>query len=215
MRLSLLPTALLLSFSTALHLPNFQPFLNALSLPITLADYIPPNPNARETLTFRPAHDLLKRQFSNTCPTNFKDCANLGAPNLCCASAAVCSPDFAGNVACCPSGAACSGTIAGVITAGTVNSVGSFIPTGTTTAGGAGATTTNVFGVSTTTSAVLVPASTATTVGDGGTTGSGTGFIIAGSSTVATPALAVRGAQVVSSYIYFLAATFANHLCSH
>lgn len=72
-------------------------------------------------------HELLKRQYSNTCPTGYNNCANMGAAGLCCNPSAVCSADYAGNVACCPTGAACTGTISGVITAGTVDNSGALV----------------------------------------------------------------------------------------
>ncbi|EMD01001.1 hypothetical protein BAUCODRAFT_20973 [Baudoinia panamericana UAMH 10762] len=195
------PTLLLLAATTttnAFLLPDFQPFLSA--LPITLQDYLPfslIDTNA----TYQ--DDLRKRQqTSNACPTLFKSCANLGAPQLCCASGAVCSADFAGHVACCPSGAACSGTISGVITAGTVASDGSLIGGAAATTGGlASASTTTPFQTAATTTGTstggngLVIATTGSTVGTtAGTTGGG--FILAGSSTVATPGSGVRRAEV-------------------
>ena len=189
--LYLLPPAL----TSALQLPNFQDLVSRFS--ITFEDFIPPAfaSNASET----EGHDLLKRQFSNTCPQDFRNCANLGAPGLCCASAAVCSADAAGNVACCPTGAECSGTIGGVITAGTVNSVGSVIH-GTNAAG---ATTSSFVFAGTTTGNGLVPANaqtTATSQNAGAyhpTTTTGGGFVVNGGSTVATPGAAVRGADIV------------------
>lgn len=201
MRLYALPTALLLTTATAFRLPDFQPFFSA--LPISLQDYIPPS-LSNDTAQ----HDLLKRQYSNTCPTSFDSCSNLGAANLCCASNAVCSADYAGNVACCPSGAACSGTISGIITAGTMNSDGVLVGatgTGTDTSGLAAASATTTTGfetASTTTGNGLVAASTtATTLGTdtgGLVTSTGSGFVLDGTSTVATPGAGVRAAQIVS-----------------
>jgi hypothetical protein len=186
--LYLLPTTIVAAF----QLPNFESFLSA--LPISIDDYIRPN------TTDPPPHDLLKRQFSNTCPTDFHACNNLGAPGLCCASAAVCSPDANGNVACCPIGAECSGTINGVITAGTVNSDGSLIH-------GPSATGTSSFvraGSGTTTG--LVPASIESTAstqqsGSGTATRTGGGFIVDGTSTVASPGAGVRRFDVVSAFV--------------
>lgn len=190
--------ALFSTLTTAFHFPDFQSFC----LPISLSDYVPSADVLNQT-AFEHA-DLLRR-YSNTCPTDFNSCSNLGAPQLCCASAAVCSPDAAGNVACCPSGAACSGTISGVITAGTVNAQGSLI--GVATTAGTSTNTGGVVGASTTSSTTsdgLVLASTqtsttTTTTGSEAVSATGqTGFIIDGTSTVATPAGAVRAADVVS-----------------
>ncbi|TKA28679.1 hypothetical protein B0A50_03006 [Salinomyces thailandicus] len=212
MRTSILPTILLLAITTttttALRLPTFN-FLSALPLP--LQDFIPPilsNYTAQQQQA--PDQDLLKRQYSNTCPSNFHNCQNLGAPGLCCAPAASCSADAAGNVACCPSGVACSGAISGVLTQGTLNSYGSLVgvagaTTGTDGLVGVTASTTEGVGYagSTTTTGVggLVAASTGAgeTVGtdDGsGLQTSNSGFVIDGSSTVATPGAGVRGAEI-------------------
>lgn len=194
-----IPTAII-SIATAFQLPNLEPFLAA--LPISLSDYIP------DSLTNQTAHhDLLKRQYSNTCPTNFNSCTNLGAPGLCCAAAAVCSADAAGNVACCPSGAACSGTIGGYITAGTVNSDGALVgvaTTGSDTSGlvGASASSTTSFqAASTTSSGGLILASTqATTATTDESTATGSAFVLDGGSTVATPGAGMRAAQIVSGW---------------
>ena len=193
--LYLLPATLV----SALQLPNLQDiqsFVSAFS--ISLEDYIPPSFLSNSTDSSTTAHDLLRRQFSNTCPTDFHPCNNLGAPGLCCASAAVCSADANGNVACCPTGAVCTGAITGVITGGTVNSDGSLIGGGRTGTG----TSSFVFAGSTTTQG-LVPASVPSTVssqqlGSGTATRTGGGFIIDGTSTVASPGAGVRGADVVS-----------------
>ncbi|KAF2767956.1 hypothetical protein EJ03DRAFT_337249 [Teratosphaeria nubilosa] len=159
----------LASTATAFSLPNLQPFWDA--LPISLQDYIPTNiPN--NTIVDDETHNLLKR--STSCPSGFNSCSNLGAANLCCASQAVCSADYAGNVACCPSGAACTGSISGIITAGTVSNgyvVG-------------GARTATAVSASTSTSGTGTGTATTTTTTTGLATGSG--FILSGSSTVAT-----------------------------
>lgn len=196
----LLPASLLVSLAATF---DFQPFLSA--LPNILQDYIPQN------VQNGTAHDLLKRQYSNTCPNGFDSCANLGAAQLCCMSGAVCSADYAGAVACCPSGAACTGTISGIITEGTVDASngavvgGGGVVTGTSNNGAiatASATTTSFSyynGVTTSTSNNgLVMATTDATIAtaDSGTTGNG--FIVDGSSTVATPAAGVRRAEIVS-----------------
>ena len=194
--LLLLPTA-----TYAIQIPNFQSFVAAFS--ISLDDYLPPtfSNNASEA----EEHELLKRQYSNTCPEDFNDCANLGVPGLCCASAAICSPDAAGNVACCPTGAVCRGTVTGVITAGTVNGVGSVMHDGPTVVGGVVTTSSFVYaGSTTTTPSALVPAnvpSTTISQSPGGyypsTTTNGGPFVAVGSSTVASPALAARGVEIV------------------
>ncbi|CAK4028386.1 Hypothetical predicted protein [Lecanosticta acicola] len=207
MRLSafLLPPSLLGGVAAAIQLPDFQPFLAALS------DYLP------QQLQNDTAHDLLKRQYSNTCPTGFNSCDNLGAPSLCCMSSAICSADSAGHVACCPSGAACTGTIGGVISSGTIGSNGALVGGGaaaatTTTSNGAlagsAATTTTSFQFASTATSNngLVAATTAATVATGGGT-TGNGFIVAGSSTVATPGAAMRRAEVpalVHAIVYVL-----------
>lgn len=187
--LCLLPPAL----TSALRLPNFQDFVSGFS--ITLEDYLPP---AFSTNTSE--HELLKRQYSNSCPQNFHNCANLGAPGLCCATAAVCSADSAGNVACCPIGAECSGTINGVITAGTVNSDGSLMHSGTATTSSfvhAGSTTTNGLVPAQTTASSQNAGAYHPSTTQGGQTTNGGGFIVDGTSTVASPAGAARGVEIV------------------
>lgn len=181
-----LSTTLIASLATAIQLPDLQPFLAA--LPNVLQDLIP------QSLQNETAHQLLKRQSSG-CPNNFRSCANLGAPSLCCLSNAVCSADSAGHVACCPSGAACTGTIAGVITAGTLNSNGALV-TGTSSNGLAttSATTTTSFQMYT--SSASNGLILATSTGDAATN---SGFVIAGSSTVATPGSGgMRRVEIVS-----------------
>lgn len=202
----------LAAFSTGLQIPQLQPFLTA--LPPSLLEYLP------LSITNETVHELLRRQntgvgLSNTCPTGFNSCDNIGGTGLCCAPEAACAPDQAGHVACCPSGAVCTGAITGVITAGTVDPNGALVGAGgvggagaaTTTGpnsllGASQATTTTAFQTAATTNNGLVVASQATTAsvqttGAVQTTDSG-GFIIDGSSTVATPGAAVRGAQIVS-----------------
>ena len=180
----LLPPALLVTLTLAIELPPLQPFLSAIGLPVTLQDYLQPISSTNTDTQPEPEHDLLKRQFDNSCPDNFNSCGNLGAPGLCCAEAARCAADDAGNVACCPSGAACSGTIGGVITQGTVNSMGSVIGGG---GGGGTASTTSFVVAGSTTGQGLVPASTQQT---------GSGFIVNSGTTVATVGAGVRGAEV-------------------
>ena len=208
MRPTAIVAAAVLATSThALRLPtiDLQPFLSA--LPISIHDYIP------STLSNQTAqHELLRRQSDN-CPNDFRNCANLGAPGVCCASNAVCSADFAGNVACCPSGAACSGRISSVVTEGTVNSNGVVVggagaaaaTTGTDNSDGLAAstapTTTDFQNPTGTTGGGLVAASTDdsnTAVTDDGSQGTTTNFVANGGTTVATPAAGVRRADIVS-----------------
>ncbi|KXT08535.1 hypothetical protein AC579_5408 [Pseudocercospora musae] len=194
----LLPAPLLWSLTSALQLPDLRPFVQA--LPNALQDLLP------ESLHNDTAHELLKRQYSNTCPEDFNSCANLGASNLCCHSNAVCSADYAGHVACCPSGAACTGTIGGVITAGTLGSNGAIVgggapATGTTENGGVLATntaqTTTSFQFASSTNNGLVMATTPSTVAsDNGEATNTGGFIVDGTSTVANPNAGARIAEV-------------------
>ncbi|GAB1739355.1 hypothetical protein NU219Hw_g4317t1 [Hortaea werneckii] len=206
MRTTAIVAAAVLATSThALRLPtiDLQPFLSA--LPISLQDYIPSN-LSNQTVQ----HELLRRQSDN-CPNDFRNCANLGAPGVCCASNAVCSADFAGNVACCPSGAACSGRISSVVTEGTVNSNGVVVggaggaaaTTGTDNSDGfaaSSATMTTDFQTPTSTNGGgLVAASTDdsnTAVTDDGSQGTNTNFVNNGGTTVATPAAGVRRADI-------------------
>ena len=203
MRTSTITTAIFISSSTALRLPQFD-FLSA--LPIALQDYIP------TSISNQTAHEVLRRQNSNACPENFNSCSNLGAPGLCCAPNAVCSADFAGYVACCPSGAACSGTIGGgPITTGTVDSDGAIV-------GGAGATTGTDDGLTGTTATATTDFDAASSTSGGGLVAASTddsnnastddgnnlvtssnGFIVAASTTVATPGAGVRRAEIVST----------------
>ncbi|KAI7257371.1 hypothetical protein KC345_g10803 [Hortaea werneckii] len=206
MRPTAIVAAAVLATSThALRLPtiDLQPFLSA--LPISIHDYIP------STLSNQTAqHELLRRQSDN-CPNDFRNCANLGAPGVCCASNAVCSADFAGNVACCPSGAACSGRISSIVTEGTVNSNGVLVgaggaataTTGTDDSDGLAASTatmtTEFQNPTSTTGGGLVAASTDdsnTAVTDDGSQGSTTNFVANGGTTVATPAAGVRRADI-------------------
>ncbi|KAI6827176.1 hypothetical protein KC340_g8627 [Hortaea werneckii] len=204
MRTTAIVAAAVLATSThALRLPtiDLQPFLSA--LPISLHDYIPSN-LSNQTVQ----HELLRRQSDN-CPNDFRNCANLGAPGVCCASNAVCSADFAGNVACCPSGAACSGRISSVVTEGTVNSNGAVVggagaaaaTTGTDNSDGlASATTTTDFQTPTSTNAGGLVAATTddsnTAVTDDGSQGTNTNFVANGGTIVATPAAGVRRADI-------------------
>ncbi|KAK0355642.1 hypothetical protein LTR02_002577 [Friedmanniomyces endolithicus] len=197
----LLPVSLLLlaSTTTALQPPpplllqpqDYHPFLPALTLSNTTAlptpTQTPPPTNPNPLLA--PRQNLISASTTNSietaCPTSYLPCASLGAPNLCCDSSAICSADYAGHVACCRVGAACSGTISQVITAGTVSD-GVLVGAG----GGAAAATSDNGG--------LVGASTVTTAAVGATTtaAGGSGFVLDGTSTVATPGFGSRRAEV-------------------
>lgn len=184
-----------LSLATAFEIPQIQSFLSAISN--NFDDFLPALSISNETAQEQAQQlDLRKRQYSNTCPKHFSNCDNLGAPSLCCANGAVCSADAAGHVACCPIGAACTGTIGGVITAGTVNSIGSLMSqtaTITTTGSFVPVTTSNGLVVATSPTAAVTQ-----TAGQYNPSTSGRGFVVDGTSTVATPGAAVRGAQIVS-----------------
>jgi hypothetical protein len=60
---------------------------------------------------------LLRRQDSQ-CPAGHFGCSNLGAPQACCATTAICTTDSANHVACCPDGASCTGIIGGATSPG-------------------------------------------------------------------------------------------------
>ncbi|KAL1586915.1 hypothetical protein WHR41_04216 [Cladosporium halotolerans] len=175
--------------ASALQLPNLQPFFAA--LPISIADYIPPTPgheiSPEQNQAYLPEpqqnpENIFRRQDSDTCPSGYNSCGNIGAPDLCCSPSARCSADMAGHVACCPQGAACTGTIGGAATAGSTGSDGGFAAA---TSSGAS-------------SGLLVSASTtgtaATGSGDDNLQTSG-GFVLDGGQTVATPGAGARGAQ--------------------
>jgi len=208
MRRSIPLIALIATLTTAIQLPNLQPFLSA--IPISISDYIPQV--ASNASSEQVAHENLKRQNSNACPSSFNSCANIGAPGLCCSPNAVCSPDQAGHVACCPSGAACTGQISGVISSGSIDASGNVVGGGAvagatgsssgfgglaTTSASTTSTTQNFESAQATTSGNgLVLASTQTTA----TSAGGGGFIVdGGTSTVATPGAAVRAAEMVSA----------------
>jgi hypothetical protein len=201
---------LLTTTATALQIPapiDFQPFFAA--LPASLHEYIP----ASLLNTTIQEHDLLRRQNSDSCPDGTDSCINLGAPGLCCASNAVCSADYGGYVACCPSGAACSGRVSGVITAGTISDGqvvgGAAATTGGSDVGSGGlvtanpTTTTGAFETASQTTASsnnggLVVATTTQQSTVGGADSAGSGFVVDGTSTVATPGFGRKNAQVVS-----------------
>jgi hypothetical protein len=182
---------------SALQLSDLQPFLSA--IPISVSDYLPPAAVAdkippqeqkddqstqKSQQQAQPHLNLLRRQNDDTCPSSYNNCANIGAPGLCCAPSARCSADAAGHVACCPRGAACTGTI-GAINTGTA--------TGTST--GTGSATSTASGTSN--SGLFVTASTSQ---GAVSTGSG-GFVLDGTQTVATPGAGFRGAQPVSDHL--------------
>jgi hypothetical protein len=180
--------ALCAATTSALQLPDFQPFLSA--IPISISDYFPPASrvesqeqqyNAPEEKTqqqAQPHHNLFRRQDDDTCPSSYNNCANIGAPGLCCSPSARCSADAAGHVACCPQGAACTGTIGAIVTKTSSGSA-----TGSATGTG--------------NSGLLVTASTASSALS---TGTGSGFVLDGTQTVATPGAGFRGAQPVSAF---------------
>lgn len=122
----------------------------------------------------------LKRQASSssssssgggtTCPQSYSACAALGAPGLCCHRDSNCAVDQAGHVACCPSGAVCTGSISASSTVGA----------------GVGVTTVTSGAAASSTSLSFVLPSTAST-------GTGGGFIIVASTTVASPNAAGAG----------------------
>jgi len=190
MRYPIQVLALCAATVSALQLPDLQPFLAA--IPISISDYLPPTvadrivPQAQQDNTptktpkqqLQPPHaNLFRRQNDDTCPSSYNNCANIGAPGLCCSPSARCSADAAGHVACCPRGAACTGTIGGINT-GTSTRTGS----ATSTASGTG------------NSGLLVTASTS----QGTQSTNGGGFVLDGTQTVATPGAGFRGVQPVS-----------------
>jgi hypothetical protein len=195
MRYPIQVLALCTAAVSALQLSDLQPFLSA--IPISVSDYLPPTavtdrippqeqqdntPAQKSDQQLQPHHNLFRRQNDDTCPSSYNNCANIGAPGLCCAPSARCSADAAGHVACCPRGAACTGTI-GAIKTGT--STGTVTGSATSTASETGD------------SGLLVTASTsqgALSTGDGG-------FVLDGTQTVATPGAGFRGAQPVSVHL--------------
>lgn len=193
MRYSIPVLALCAATVSALQLPDLQPFLSA--IPISISDYLPPTaesippqeaqhiPQQKPQEAPQPHHNLFRRQNEDTCPSSYNNCANIGAPGLCCSPSARCSADAAGHVACCPRGAACTGTIGAIKT-------GSSTGTATGTASG------------TSNSGLFVTASTtqtgAATGGSTNTAGGGGGFVLDGTQTVATPGAGMRGVQAVS-----------------
>lgn len=94
-----------------------------------------------------PLAAILGRQAATTviggCPTRYFGCANLGAPQACCSSTAICTTDGQNHVACCASTASCTGIIGGDSGGGTTSAtvgVNGAITTTTTQGVGAGST---------------------------------------------------------------------------
>lgn len=191
MRYPIQVLALCAATVSALQLPDLQPFLSA--IPISISDYLPPTPadkippqeQQNNTPTQKPQQqaqphaNLFRRQDDDTCPSSYNNCANIGAPGLCCSPSARCSADAAGHVACCPRGAACTGTIGGIVAGGSTG-------TGTGSAASTASGTAN--------SGLLVTASTTSGLRTDG------GFVLDGTQTVATPGAGFRGAEVVSGH---------------
>ncbi|KAG9627506.1 hypothetical protein KCU64_g18267, partial [Aureobasidium melanogenum] len=175
---------LLLLLTSLASASLFSPFLSVLEW-------------SQQTSSNETFHDLPKRALDPTsCPTGYKNCANLGAPGLCCANSAICAPDQAGHVACCPSGAVCTGAISSIITAGVIASGGSVASTtaaasqpltasasSSQTASTSGGGLILASGLSTTSTS---PATTTTIASNSAAAISGGGFIIVGTSTAAT-----------------------------
>lgn len=218
--LHLLPPSLLAILATPTSAFEI-PYITSLSLPISLQDYISPAFATNTSVsnpTSQPAGDLRRRQ-GNGCPNDFHACSNLGAPGLCCANAAVCTPDGNGNPACCPSNAVCTGLVSGAITSGTVNSEGSLVTGGTAAGGGGGATTSAASGSAgqaTTTGGVVIQSNTASNsaassravvIGGGGGGGGGNGGN--------TGSGAMRNMEVVSTRQPLIEGTPTNYSSSH
>ncbi|KAG9825565.1 hypothetical protein KCU98_g15698, partial [Aureobasidium melanogenum] len=175
---------LLLLLTSLASASLFSPFLSVLEW-------------SQQTSSNETFHDLPKRALDPTsCPTGYKNCANLGAPGLCCANSVICAPDQAGHVACCPSGAVCTGAISSIITAGVIASGGSVASTTAAasqplTASASSSQTTSTSGgglilasgLSTTSTS---PVTTTTIASNSAAATSGGGFIIVGTSTAAT-----------------------------
>ncbi|CAD0043804.1 unnamed protein product [Aureobasidium pullulans] len=161
--LSSLVTVLLV-FVSLTNASLFSPFLSVLDW-------------SQQTASNETLHQVAKRAVDPTsCPTGYKNCANIGAPGLCCANSAICAPDQAGHVACCPSGAACTGSISSIIT-GASDCIailfsdnrnlwgGLIIASGHSTTATSPVTTTVASGATTDGGFVLVGSSTAATLG--------------------------------------------------
>ncbi|CAD0094859.1 unnamed protein product [Aureobasidium vineae] len=149
---------------------------------------------SQQTSSNETSYDLVKRALDPTsCPTGYKNCANIGAPGLCCTNSAICAPDQAGHVACCPSGAVCTGAISSIITAGVIASGGSVASTTaaasqplTASASSSRATATSGGGLIVASGLSTTGTSPVTTTGASGAATTDGGFIIVGTSTAAT-----------------------------
>lgn len=169
--------SILLLLTSLAEASLFSPFLSVLEWSQT---------SSNETF-----HELPKRALDPTsCPTNYKNCAAIGAPGLCCANSAICAPDQAGHVACCPSGAVCTGAISSIITGGVIASGGSVASTTAAASQPLTASASSSRTTATSGGGLIVASGLSTTGTSPATTGSaattGGGFIIVGTSTAAT-----------------------------
>lgn len=168
--------SILLLLTSLAEASLFSPFLSVLEWSQT---------DSNETF-----HELPKRALDPTsCPTNYKNCAAIGAPGLCCANSAICAPDQAGHVACCPSGAVCTGAISSIITSGVIASGGSVASTTAAASQPLTASASSSRTTATSGGGLIVASGLSTTGSSPATTGSATtggGFIIVGTSTAAT-----------------------------
>ena len=170
--------SILLLLTSLAEASLFSPFLSVLEWS--------QQTNSNETI-----HELPKRALDPTsCPTNYKNCAAIGAPGLCCANSAICAPDQAGHVACCPSGAVCTGAISSIITGGVIASGGSVASTTAAASQPLTASASSSRTTATSGGGLIVASGLSTTGTSPATTGSaattGGGFIIVGTSTAAT-----------------------------
>jgi hypothetical protein len=174
--------SILLLLTSLANASLFSPFLSVLEW-------------SQETSSNETIHELPKRALDPTsCPTGYKNCAGIGAPGLCCANSAICSPDQAGHVACCPSGAVCTGSISSIITSGVIAPGGSVASTTAAasqplTASVSSSRTTPTSGGGLIIASGLSASGTSpatTTIGSGSAATTGGGFIIVGTSTAAT-----------------------------
>lgn len=174
--------SILLLLTSLANASLFSPFLSVLEW-------------SQETSSNETIHELPKRALDPTsCPTGYKNCAGIGAPGLCCANSAICSPDQAGHVACCPSGAVCTGSISSIITSGVIAPGGSVASTTAAasqplTASASSSRTTPTSGGGLIVASGLSASGTSpatTTIGSGSAATTGGGFIIVGTSTAAT-----------------------------
>lgn len=156
-----------------------------------------------ETNVTSPSSDnprnLFRRQTG--CGSLYHACSALGAPQLCCINAAVCSADAVGNVACCSTNAVCTGLVGGGTVQTSTAAGGAGVVTSTVVVGvssQAAVTTVVVVGVSQTTTtggAVVVTKTVGATTTSSGATATG-GFIVAAGTTVALlPSDATRATE--------------------